>query len=145
MRRDMGLWIDHRSAHIVTLNGEEAEMRSIESHMEKHVHPSGGARAKTPYGPQSFFADDSVERQYVNHLGRYYDEVHASLANAKSILIFGPGEAKVELKKKLDQTDLRERIVGVETVDKMTERQIIAKVRQYYLASAGEVMAAGNS
>jgi hypothetical protein len=47
-------------------------------------------------------------------------------------LIFGPGEAKGELKKRLESKGLGGRIVGVETTDKMTERQIAAKVRAYF-------------
>jgi hypothetical protein len=47
-------------------------------------------------------------------------------------LIFGPGEAKGELTKRLERIDLSGRIVSVETVDKMTERQIAAKVRRYF-------------
>jgi hypothetical protein len=49
------------------------------------------------------------------------------------MLIFGPGEAKGELKKRLESNNLGGRIVGIETVDKMTDRQIAAKVRQYFL------------
>jgi len=54
------------------------------------------------------------------------------LRNADSIWIFGPGEAKVELQKRLEHQDLGARIVSVETVDKMTNRQIAAKVRQHF-------------
>ena len=50
-------------------------------------------------------------------------------------MIFGPGEAKGGLKKRLESKVLSGRIVGVETVDKMTDRQIAAKVRQRFLTS----------
>jgi len=49
------------------------------------------------------------------------------------MLIFGPGEAKGELKKRLKREKLSGRIVGVETVDEMTDHQIALKVRQYFL------------
>ena len=55
------------------------------------------------------------------------------IRDADSIWIFGPGEAKVELEKRLKQEDLGGRIVGVETVDKMTDHQIAAKVRDHFL------------
>jgi 50S ribosomal subunit-associated GTPase HflX len=44
----------------------------------------------------------------------------------------GPGEAKTELEKRLIHEELNRRIVGIETVDKMTDRQIAAKVRKYF-------------
>jgi len=66
-------------------------------------------------------------------LSRYYDDVIACIRDAESIQIFGPGEAKGELEKRLESKELGGRIVGIETVDKMTDRQIAAKVRQRFL------------
>lgn len=56
----------------------------------------------------------------------------ANIRGAESILIFGPGEAKGELKKRLKRINLAGRIVGVETVDKKTNRQIVVKVRKHF-------------
>jgi hypothetical protein len=61
----------------------------------------------------------------------YYDAVIACIRGAEAILIFGPGDAKGELKKRLESNDLGGRIISIETVDKMTDRQIAAKVRQH--------------
>jgi hypothetical protein len=58
--------------------------------------------------------------------------VIACIRDAESILIFGPGEAKGELKKRLERNKLGGRIVGIETIDRMTDRQIAAKVRRYF-------------
>jgi hypothetical protein len=58
--------------------------------------------------------------------------VIASIRDAESILIFGPGEAKGELKERLEKHGLRERIVAIETIDRMTDRQIASKVRRYF-------------
>jgi stalled ribosome rescue protein Dom34 len=104
MKTFVGLWIDHRKAVIATVSdrGEETKV-----------------------------ADDSRERAFTGHLRGYYDEVIAAIRDAESILIFGPGEAKGELKKHLESDKLGGRIVAVETVDKMTDRQIAAKVRAY--------------
>jgi stalled ribosome rescue protein Dom34 len=94
--------------------------------MEPHVRFSGGNR--TEQGS----ADDQRDRQFASHLDRYYDQVISNIRDADSILIFGPGEAKGELKKRLESKGLGGCIVGVETTDKMTERQIAAKVRAYF-------------
>ena len=58
--------------------------------------------------------------------------VIACIRDAESILILGPGEAKGELKKRLERNKLGGRIVGIETIDRMTDRQIAAKVRRYF-------------
>jgi hypothetical protein len=54
-----------------------------------------------------------------------------SIRDAESIHILCPGEARDELKAHLERNDRGERMVGTETVEKMTDRQISAKVRKY--------------
>jgi hypothetical protein len=77
-------------------------------------------------------ADDSRQRALTGHLNQYYDAVIAGIRGAEAILIFGPGEAKGELKKRLEKDKLGGKIVGVETADKMTDHQIAAKVREHF-------------
>ena len=132
MKREVGLWIDHHKAVMVTMVNEKEETREIRSNVEKHVSLSGASSAKKLNLSAMSTAEDVVDRRYENHLSGYYDGVISLLRNADSIWIFGPGEAKVELKKRLEHEDLGGRIVSVETVDKMTDRQIAAKVRQHY-------------
>jgi hypothetical protein len=64
--------------------------------------------------------------------------VVAGLRSASAILLFGPGEAKGELKNRLERDRLDLRINRVETSDKMTERQILEKVRRHYSLSNAE-------
>jgi hypothetical protein len=132
MKREVGLWIDHHKTVMVTVVNEKEEMREIRSNVEKHASLSSGSPAKTPNISVMSTAEDAMDRRYGNHLSGYYDGVVSLLRNADSIWIFGPGEAKTELKKRLEQQDLGGRIVSVETVDKMTDRQITAKVRQHF-------------
>jgi hypothetical protein len=124
MKTDVGLWIDHKIAIIVILNEKGEEIKKIKSGMEKHVRFSGGAQESSE--------EDISERRFTNHLNEYYDEVIANISNASSILIFGPGEAKGELKKRLEDKKIKNLLIDSETVDKMTENQIAAKVREYF-------------
>jgi hypothetical protein len=132
MRTKVGLWIDHRKALIVAITDKGEEIRLVISKVEKQLARSGGMRSTTPFEAQQVPADDSRERKYTEHLNIYYNAVIASIRDAESILIFGPGEAKGELKKRLVRNKLRGRIVGIETIDRMTDRQIAAKVRRYF-------------
>jgi hypothetical protein len=134
MKRVVGLWIDHRKAVIVTIVGEGKEIiLTMKSHMEPHVRFGGGSRSKGPHQSLEVTAEDQRDRRFADHLSTYYDEVISHIREAEEILVFGPGEAKGELEKRLESEGLRRRIVGVETVDKMTDRQIAAKVRQRFL------------
>ena len=65
-------------------------------------------------------------------LNIYYDAVVNAVRNVESLLIFGPGEAKGEFKKRLEKHKFGGLIAAVETVDRMTDRQIAAKVREYF-------------
>ena len=132
MGAKVGLWIDHRKAIIVTITDKGEEIGLIVSKVEKQLRRSGDSPLKGHYEAQQVPADDSRQRAFTGHLNIFYQAVIASLRDAESILIFGPGEAKGELKKRLDKNRMGGRIAGVETVDKMTDRQIAAKVRQHF-------------
>jgi hypothetical protein len=127
MKKGIGLWIDHRKAVVVMVSNAGEEIKKITSHMEKHVRFSSGAS-------EDGSSEDVRDRQFDNHLNSYYDEVIALIRDADSIQIFGPGEAKGELEKRLEHEGLKEHILAVETVDKMTDRQIAAKVRDHFQA-----------
>jgi hypothetical protein len=132
MRTGVGLWIDHRKAIIVAVTEKGDETALVISKVEKQLRRSGDSPLKGTYEPGRVPADDSRQRTFTGHLNIYYDAVIACLRDAESILIFGPGEAKGELKARLEKHDLGGHIVGVETVDRMTDRQIAAKVRQHF-------------
>ena len=131
MKTTKGLWIDHRKAVIVAVTDKGEEVQEIISHVEKQLSRFEGVRSTTPYPAQLVPADDSKERGLTGQLGKYYDEVISHLRDAEVILIFGPGEAKGELIKRIERSKLSGRIAGVEAADKMTIPQIAAKVRKY--------------
>ena len=120
MKKNVGLWIDHKKTVIVFLTDKDEEIKLIVSNTENHPH--SGVRA-----------DDVRQSILSEYLKRYYDEVISAISSAESILIFGPGEAKGELKKRLESKNYGEKIVNVETSDEMTNQQIAAKVRNYFL------------
>ena len=126
MKKQAGLWIDHRKAVIVIVTEDGEEIKEITSNMEKHVRFTGGTAS------EDGSAEDMRDRQFGNHLNSYYDGVIAWIRDVESIQIFGPGEAKGELKKRLKDKGFRGRIIPVETMDKMTYRQIAAKVREHF-------------
>ncbi len=133
MKRKAGLWIDHRKAVIVIISDNEAHIKLVISKVEKQPGRFDGVRSKTQYEQKQFEADDSRQREFTGHLNVYYDAVIACIRNVEAILIFGPGEAKGELKHRLEKNKLSGRIAGIETVDKMTDSQIMSKVRKHFL------------
>lgn len=127
MKKQAGLWIDHREAVIVMLTDKDEKITHIKSDAEKQIRFSGGSRKD---GLQK--TEAVRDRKLEQDLGKYFDDVIANIREAGSIQIFGPGEAKGELVKHLEAEGLKERIVEVASMDKMTDNQIAAKVREHF-------------
>ena len=132
MSTKAGLWIDHRKAVIVAITDQGEEIGLVISKAEKQLRRTGDSPLKGSYEASQVPADDLRQRTRTGHLNQYYDAVIASIGDAESILIFGPGEAKGELKHRLERNNIGGRIAAFETVDRMTNRQISAKVRKYF-------------
>ena len=133
MKKEIGLWIDHREAVIVVLTDGGEEIRHLLSDNEKHIRYSGSSHSKTPQGLKEVTSEDQRDRKFGNALNAFYDEIITIIRDADSIQIFGPGEAKGELEKRIAHEGLKAHILAVETMDKMTEHQISAKVREHFL------------
>lgn len=127
-----GVWIDHRKAMIVALGPDGEHTTLIASNVEKHGERGGDSPLRGSYEAEQVPADDSRQRALTGELNVYYDAVIVALGKFESVLLFGPGDAKDQLKKRLVKMKLGERIVAVETDDKMTDHQIVAKVRAHF-------------
>jgi hypothetical protein len=130
VRTQAGLWIDHRKAVIVMISDEGMTTQLVEANVDKHVRYSGGSGGSG--GSREGTAEDTREKRFTGQLDKYYDVVITRIRDAEAILLFGPGEAKVELRTQLERAGFGARIVGVETVDKMTDGQIAAKTREHF-------------
>ena len=130
MDRNVGLWIDHKQAYAIWSTDGRVEV--IPSHIEPPAHYSGG----TQLGGKLNQKGDTELRhndRFRLQLNKYYQQVITTLKNADSILIMGPGQAKIELEKVIKKDkSMQKRILKVETADKMTKNQMIAYVRKFY-------------
>ena len=132
MNHKLGIWIDHKKAVIVSVTANGVTVKTLESEVGPHARYSG-RRGPTPDGPQGGRGEKNYEERYGQQLDQYYDEVISQLGHAEALLILGPGEAKLQLKERLGNFKaLSECIVRIETTDKMTDPQIVAKVKEHY-------------
>ena len=132
MPTKVGVWIDHRKAVVVVVTEEGEEIGLIISKVEEQLRRSGDSPLKGSFEAQRVPADDRRQRALTQYLNIYYDAVSSCIREADSSLIFGPGEAKNELEKRLEKSNLGGRIASIETADKMTDKEIAAKVRQRF-------------
>jgi hypothetical protein len=133
MSDKVGLWIDHQKAIIIFIRKKIIAKKTIKSEVEPHVRLSGGSHSSKPYGSQDIESETRRNAKYKLHLDIYYQRVVDDIRKIEDIFIFGPGGAKIELKKHLEKSkDLGMQVRGVEPADKMTERQIVAKVKDFF-------------
>jgi len=138
MATKAGVWIDHKQAIVVLVDDAGKEIKKIKLGAKKPARSGDGSRTKNWYTPNDFVAEDRLERRFGNELNKYFDEVIACIRGAEAILILGPGEAKGEFVKRIKSKKLRGGIVELETTDKMTDRQIAAKVGLHFATMSAD-------
>ena len=101
---NVGIWIDHRKAVIVSASADRVTVKTLESTVGPHSRYSGRAGSPMPEGgPQDEGGEKKYEERYGQHLDQYYDEVIGQLGQPEALLILGPGEAKLQLKERLSR------------------------------------------
>jgi hypothetical protein len=127
MTKKVGLWFSVDKAVIISIteNGEERSI--ITANMEHYLRHS----SSTPGDGSPL---DMHDQRYWDHAGEYYDKVIAHIRGADAVQIFGPDEAKHELKKRLEKIGFAEYTVMLETTGKLTDHQIAKKVREKFPA-----------
>ncbi|NCB40094.1 MAG: hypothetical protein EOM80_15140 [Erysipelotrichia bacterium] len=134
MKEKIGVWIDHRRAWVVTpagKKGKETTTVQVESGLEEHAHIAKGLRSNILPGSMDKTSEDNHQRNMQEHLATYYDQVIEKMSDAKSIVIFGPGQAKIELKKRIRTQRPTWNTPDVEPADKMTSQEIAELVNNY--------------
>ncbi len=132
MKKSVGLWIDHRQAVIVINLDQEEEIKRVTSNIAKRIRYSGASQSKDASELHQDTTEDGRDRRIDNQLNQYYEEVTSYLRDADSILIIGPGEAKVELQKRLESHGDNDYGIVIKPADKLTDDQIVAAVQQHF-------------
>lgn len=132
MTNNVGIWMDHRKAVVVRLTGAGEDMVQIECESETPDWQPGEQRVTKSYTPNDIVADNERKQKAMIRLNKYCDEVIIWLRDAETILVVGPDDAKGELINRMVSKQLNGRIAQVETVGKMTDREIVAHVRERF-------------
>lgn len=114
------VWIDHSEAHVIHFDAEASESEVVKTRStHPHLHHKSG----------------SAGAGHARAADEYLRTVADAVTDAGEILVVGPGSAKLELiryvEKHLPKTAAR--ILGVETVDHPTDRQLLAYARKTFV------------
>ena len=129
MERKVGLWINHLKAVIVSIANKKIYIREIISNIETQDQSMESEIVESPEENPLKFHDPQSEIL----LDRYYNVIISHISDAESIWIFGPDDAKVKLEDLLRTSAFGARVVGIETMAAMTNRQLALKVQQRFL------------
>ncbi len=133
MKKNTGLWIDHKEAILVSIEGEKAVVQRVESGADSHLKPSGGWKSGGTNVAQSVSNEHVEDERRKHQYHAFYKQVTGLLDDSDRIAVFGPGEAKIELAKEIGKDgELHKKDVAVEACERMTENQLIAKVKTFF-------------
>lgn len=127
MHKRVGLWFDSEKAVIISITDDGEERRIFTTSMENYARFSSSV-------PGDGSPGNTRDNRYWNHVGEYYDKVIGHILDAKEIQIFGPGDAKFELEKRLGSAGLAQYIVSIDNADRLTDLQIVTRVRERFPA-----------
>jgi hypothetical protein len=130
---NIGIWLDKKNAHIVTLTKEKEDFKTIISNVEDfRIHGGSGTRFKG--GPQDVVQDSKYLEREKHQFKAYFKELALEIEDADGILIFGPAEVKDKFKKELESLyeHINVKVKGVQTADSMTDNQIKAWARDFF-------------
>ena len=100
MKKNTGLWIDHKEAILVSVEGEQTFVQRTESAAESHLKPTGGWKSGGTVVAQSVSNEHVAdERQHQYHA--FYQKVIGLLGDSESIALLGPVRQKSSLPKRL--------------------------------------------
>jgi stalled ribosome rescue protein Dom34 len=119
LNRHVAVWLDHHEARIFHVDAENVDEQTLRA-------PSHGVH-RQPRRP-------TAEHHHPDDATHFFRDVARALAGAERVLVVGPSTAKLQFihyAHKHDPT-LESRIVGVETVDHPTARQLVAYSRRYF-------------
>jgi len=127
----IGIWIDYDKAFIIKISQEKREIKRIESNIE-HFHIHGGSRSKVAYGPQENVSESKLLARKQHQQNEFFSEVIKEINPKNLIVVFGPAEAKLGLKKALaNHNSFKQKTIAIESTDNMTENQMKAWVSNY--------------
>jgi hypothetical protein len=120
--KNLGIWMDHASAHVMEFTTEPIETRIIHSkftHQEKE-HTLGKG-------------ENLMHNKEQHEQSDYYKRLGDVIRDFEAVILFGPTGAKAELLNLLRADHRFEKIkIEVKQTDKMTEPQEHAFVREYF-------------
>jgi len=115
------VWMDFKEAHIFRFGLKDVEKRRVRAHNPwRKVHHKAG----------------SIGDGHAHNDKAFFDEIAAALDGVTEWLLAGPGTAKNDLLRHVDEHHraLKQRLVGVEPMDHPTDGELVDQARTFFKA-----------
>jgi len=131
-----GIWLDKEQAHIVNLNDKNETFKTIASNIE-HYNIHGGSGTKFKGGPQDVVQDSKYLEREKHQFKSYFKRIVDEVKDSDALVILGPAETNQRFAKALQKNNssLARLIKAVEKTDSMTDNQIKAWVKNFFLSN----------
>ena len=104
---------------VVWISAKQATIVSITDGVEKVLHVAPKAKG-------------GMEADGPPEWAKYYGEVIRAIQDGQQIFIFGPAQAKMELKREIQKVaTLSHRVLGTEIAEAITEKELVARAREF--------------
>jgi stalled ribosome rescue protein Dom34 len=113
------VWLDHHEArvfHVSPAGFDESVVKAPAQHI--HRHPKGSSEG----------------HHHPDDLRHFFSEVAKALESSEKILVLGPSTAKLQFLRYLHTHTpaLEPRVVGIESADHPSDRQLIAHIKHHF-------------
>lgn len=113
------VWMDSREAHVFQFSADDVDLQRIRSHNPfRKIHHKAGV----------------IGAGHVHLDNTYFEEIAAALTGVQEWLLTGPGTAKNEMARHVEQhlPDLKRTLCGLQTSDHPTDGQLIDQARSAF-------------
>jgi stalled ribosome rescue protein Dom34 len=118
--RQAAIWIDQHEARIFHVDAETLGKDTVHAanhHVQRHPKDQ-----------------ETKIRNHPNDEGRFFDDVLVFLADSEELLVMGPSVTKLHFLRYAEKKapSVAARVVGLETADHPTDRELMAHIRHYF-------------
>ena len=133
MEKRTGIWLDKEQAIIISLSAGKHTVKRLESKITTRERFPGEGKRFGRFGSQYLSLESKKRNMVKNQSEGYLKKIISEIKYVDKLVLFGPAEMKVQLKKAILKNNLiSNKLIAVESADNMTENQLVAWVKKYY-------------
>lgn len=120
-KKNIGVWMDHSTAQLIE-NQTKGTNTTIHSHFNFNMKEEALSRSENLMHNKEQHAQDS-----------FYKKIADEISSYDNVLLFGPTDAKLELKNYLTKDEhFKNKQIIVQSADKMTDNEKNAFVKSHF-------------